>query len=479
MNSFLRLHIQSFNLFRHIICIISLLATGQFVGYAQNLDSLKLAVTKTKDPVAKVTDLVQIAAIYQSQKDDTAFNSTVQQALRYSLESKNDTIIASVYSIIGSFYEDKSDFTNAIEFHLKSLNILESLHYDIGICVASENLAVVYKQLKKLDESLKYLNKAKSYINLPEIKQSYLPRAIYANLAETFFQLDSNTDSALIYIQKANEVVDRNNDQFGYSRILTNFAIIYSAKGDNDLAETYFKKAIAYSDSTNQKINYVTSLKEYAIFLQKHNQPQVAKKYSLIAFSEVAKMPNEILKLETAKTAASIFGELRQYDSAFYFSTVKDSLQNSILGNEKLNAIQTATYKQQLYETEQAAIRLKESEDRKHTLQYLFIGFCLIAIFTLFILFSHSILFNSTLIKFFGAVALLLIFEFINLLIHPFLEKITSHSPMFIFLILVLIAALLVPLHHTLEKYIIEKMITRNTSIRQKKAIRIINQSKE
>ena len=479
MNSFLRLHIQSFNLFRHTMCIISLLTTGQFVAYAQNIDSLKLAVTKTKDPVAKVTDLVQIAAIYQSQKDDTAFNSTVQKALRYSLESKNDTIIASVYSVIGSFYEDKSDFTNAIEFHLKSLNILESLHYDIGICVASENLAVVYKQLKKLDESLKYLNKAKSYINLPEIKQSYLPRAIYANLSETYFQLDNNTDSALIYIQKANEVVDRNNDQFGYSRILMNFGVIYSAKGDNDLAETYFKKSIAYSDSTNQKINYVSSLKEYAIFLQKHNQLQMAKKYSLIAFSEVVKMPNEILKLEIAKTAASIFGELKQYDSAFYFSKVKDSLQNSILGSEKLNSIQAASFKQQLYETEQAAIRQKEAQDRKHTLQYLFIGFCLITLFTLFIIFSHSILFNSTLIKFFGAVALLLVFEFINLLIHPFLEKVTSHSPIFIFLILVLIAALLVPLHHKLEKYIIEKMIKRNNSIRQKKAQKIISQNKE
>ena len=271
MNSSLKTHNQSLNLFRHIACVILLLVTGQFVASSQNLDSLKLSVSEAKDPLAKVETLVQIAAIYQNQKKETEFNSTIRQALQFSLDSKNDTVIASVYSIVGSFYEDKSDFTNAIEFHLKSLNILERLHYNIGICVASENLAVVYKQLKKLDESLKYLNKAKSYINLAEIKQSYLPRAIYANLAETFLQLANNTDSALFYIQKANEVVDRDNDPFGYSRILTNFATIYSAKGDNDLAETYFKKAIAYSDSTTQKINHVSSLNEYAIFLQKNN----------------------------------------------------------------------------------------------------------------------------------------------------------------------------------------------------------------
>jgi hypothetical protein len=49
-------------------------------------------------------------------------------------------------------------------------------------------------------------------------------------------------------------------------------------------------------------------------------------------------------------------------------------------------------------------------------------------------------------------VALLIVFEFFNLLLHPFLKRISGHSPELMLLALVCKAALLVPLHHKVEK---------------------------
>ncbi|MEO6190956.1 MAG: hypothetical protein ABIO44_11925 [Saprospiraceae bacterium] len=51
-------------------------------------------------------------------------------------------------------------------------------------------------------------------------------------------------------------------------------------------------------------------------------------------------------------------------------------------------------------------------------------------------------------------------------MLHPFLEEKTHHSPILMFLILVVIAALLVPLHHKLEKWVTKRMTEKNNRIR-------------
>ena len=79
-------------------------------------------------------------------------------------------------------------------------------------------------------------------------------------------------------------------------------------------------------------------------------------------------------------------------------------------------------------------------------------------------------------IRFFGIIALLLVFEFINLFIHPFLGELTGHSPLRMFLILVFIAALIVPAHHRLERWMIDGLVQKNKMIRlaeAKKTIRL------
>lgn len=98
----------------------------------------------------------------------------------------------------------------------------------------------------------------------------------------------------------------------------------------------------------------------------------------------------------------------------------------------------------------------------------LLIAFGIITFIILFLLFSRSIVANERLISFFGVLGLLIVFEFINLLIHPWLASFTHESPVLMLLVLVIIASLLIPLHHRLEKWIKEKMIEKNKAITDK-----------
>ena len=83
-----------------------------------------------------------------------------------------------------------------------------------------------------------------------------------------------------------------------------------------------------------------------------------------------------------------------------------------------------------------------------------------------FFIIKHSIIVNERLISFFAILGLLIMFEFINLFIHPWLASFTHESPVLMLLALVIIASLLIPLHHQLEHWIKEKMIEKNKAIR-------------
>ncbi len=57
-----------------------------------------------------------------------------------------------------------------------------------------------------------------------------------------------------------------------------------------------------------------------------------------------------------------------------------------------------------------------------------------------------------------------------NLLIHPWLAHFTHESPVLMLLALVIIASLLIPLHHKMEHSIKEKLVAKNKAIRLAKA---------
>ena len=121
----------------------------------------------------------------------------------------------------------------------------------------------------------------------------------------------------------------------------------------------------------------------------------------------------------------------------------------------------------------------KLEEEKKQNLQYTLISIGILVLLSFYLIVTKSFIVSSKVIKFIGIISLLIVFEFINLLIHPFLEKITHHSPILILLALVVIAAILVPLHHKVEHLFVAKMIEKNKNLKIKKAVEIINNSEE
>ena len=115
-------------------------------------------------------------------------------------------------------------------------------------------------------------------------------------------------------------------------------------------------------------------------------------------------------------------------------------------------------------------------EQRQENIQFALLALGIVTLLIVFLILSRSVIVNSRIITFFCVVALLIVFEFLNLLLHPFLEQITHHKPALMLLALVCLAGLLVPLHHKLEKWSKKKLVEKNKAIRLAKARRTIEE---
>src|SRR5262249_44739322 len=149
---------------------------------------------------------------------------------------------------------------------------------------------------------------------------------------------------------------------------------------------------------------------------------------------------------------------------------------DSLFSAKTIQQTQLMSFEEELRQKELATEKLQIEEQNKKNIQYVLIALVIVTLIILYLLLSRSFITNTKMIEFLGIIALLIVFEFLNLVLHPFLERITYHSPALMLLALVVIAALLVPLHHRIEKWTIFKLIEKNKRVRLAAAKKTIEQ---
>lgn len=160
------------------------------------------------------------------------------------------------------------------------------------------------------------------------------------------------------------------------------------------------------------------------------------------------------------------FYKNKNNDSSMKYAEIYLFARDSIESLNKTKESYLLSFEEEIRQNEIKEKEVVKEYERKQNIQFALLAIGIIFLLTLFLLLSRSFITNSKVIEFFGAVALLIVFEFLNLLLHPFLEKITHHNPFLMLLSLVCIAAVLVPLHHKIEKWATSKLIEKNKAIR-------------
>lgn len=161
-------------------------------------------------------------------------------------------------------------------------------------------------------------------------------------------------------------------------------------------------------------------------------------------------------------------------DSTLKYANIFQVANDSFFSKKANEQVEIMSAEYDLRQMELAASNEKEAENKKLNIQFALIALGIIIFLTLYLLLSRSFITSTQAIEFFGVLALLIVFEFLNLLLHPLLESITNHTPVFMLLALVCIASILIPIHHKLEKWATNKLIKKNKEVRLENAKKTI-----
>jgi tetratricopeptide (TPR) repeat protein len=456
-------------------CFVASMQTA----FAQNSnfrrDSLYQVLKQAQTPAGQVEAWVDISEYYGYAGQPDSLQYANEQILKIASLTQEDSLLAKAYLQIGNYFSNISDYKQALDYQFKSLSLAEKANSDFDIWLAAKETGVTFKRLKNYSEALRYLKKAEIFLKKSPLSNSDSYNRTYTHFAEVYLGL-GQPDSALRYIQLTNEVTSKDKDAYGYARVLYIFASVYKAKGDIDLAESYYKKCIAFSDTGNIYSPYVNATTDYGQYLFDAKMYNLSKEYALNGFNKAMLAKNKLGMIEAAALLRKVYYAIGQKDSSYYYSDVKDAYTDSVFNEQQRNQIQNLSFGQQIKEKEEEARLSEEKQKRKQNIQYALIALGIVSFIILFLALSRRHITNTKLIQFLGVVALLLVFEFLNLLLHPFLERITHHSPVLMLLALVCIAALLVPLHHKLEKWATHKLVEKNKAIRLASAKKTIEE---
>ncbi len=443
---------------------------------AKTTDSLNKILAVTTSPLERFNIINKLLL------NINGFSGGVDSALcirqlQIAEQLQSDSLLGTAYNWIGTYFSlNKGDNTTAMEYFFKGIPFAEKANDKRRISSLYFDLSLVYINLQNNDELLKYTRKGGE--NLPPASHPlyYFMRAQYLRGMTTYFIRNNQPDSALHYALEAEENGPKANSlvfEFAAHR-LTGAA--YSLAGEKQLAEIFYNKALELKKLVRSNAEILRFSFDYVPFLLKGNRVKEAKDQAVELLELGRKFNNNNLKLAGAGYMQQVFDSLHHTDSAYYYSRMEARINAQIFSQNNINKMQALAFNDQIRIIEEEARKAEADQQRKENIQYALIALGIIVLLTLYLLLSRSFITNTKLIEFFGVVALLIVFEFLNLLLHPFLERVTHHSPVLMLLALVCIAALLVPLHHRIEKWATAKLVEKNKKIRLAAAKKTIEQ---
>ena len=340
-------------------------------------------------------------------------------------EQKDSFGIQTTYALIAGTYMSSKDYLNAAEFAKKEIAIVQAGNDKALLSRSYNGIACYYGEGNMPDSGMVYAQKA---VKMDGELKNYQQLAVSTSTLGENYIAAGEYDIALPFLRRTASYYK----QYGAPRPYLDAYL------KNDFAQLFLATKIY--DSSN----------DYARQALTISVPSDVKDQSMRSYEYLYKS----------------FDETNQQDSLNKYFRLAMLTKDSLLSLEKVKSIQALTFQEQLRQQEADAEKIKAGEQRKLNIQYALIALSIIMFITAFLVFSRTHVANEKIISFFAILGLLVVFEFVNLLLHPWVSLITNDSPVLMLLALVLIASLLIPMHHRLEHWIKEKMIEKNKAIR-------------
>ncbi len=382
------------------------------------LDALYLGKRNMKAE-QELQALEQIARFYANIKRFDRASSYKLRQIRLFLQEHpqpDSVVYIRMISELSDYYFDNRELSKAIPFHKQVLQF--AFHHQLQTVI--NNQFAIYRS---------YLTEVNDMDALYRLYHQEYPGELLRLAAEDsikflriqalLYEHDHLTDSARQCFQKAFLLL--NQSHYG----VTEKANFYRRYGEFCTRNQINEKAVQCFDSFllySQRANYFPFIHDASAYLHQ------------------------------------IYASLHQYEKAYAYQSLTLRYQDSMNATERNEEylkmeMENAEMQHQLEQEE-----LEKNEKKKHYLQYVFIVI-ISTISLISLLLVSSLHIPRILIRIFGFLTFILIFEFIILLIDHKIHVLTHGEPIKILGIKILVIALILPLHHWVEEKVVHYLI--------------------
>ncbi len=464
---------------RMILCLVfGLISSGQLHAqprdtlFAQfgvlSLDTLLQREKTASDPRVRFVLLSRVVMKYVYLDRQEECMTSAMRALELAETTRNDTLIGWAHYAIGAAFTIASDVNSALKHHNIAFDHFASARDSLWMGAACKEIAVLYQRVGDNDGAMSYMRKALAFGMPAGIRSRGM-----GMIAKCFLER-GELDSALYYAQKVDMVPSPGKDPWGYTHSNGVLATVYTARRELDLAELHFKRTIAAADSFDLPYPFIQYGAGYAALLlgQGRSTEGLAMAQRALRVAERGRVPKLIA--EASDVLADAYHADGMTDSAFFYAKRCIAYRDSVIVTQNRSQLKSQLFAQQLKDIEDAKLRTEEVAARSRNIQFGIIALIVITLLVFLLAISRTSVVGAKTIKNLSLVALLLLFEFINLLLSPLLGEVFDQSPLLILLAMVIIAGLLIPLHHRMERWITNMLVSKNNRVRLEAARRTI-----
>ena len=275
----------------------------------------------------------QVAGLYHKKKGELKESIIFyKKALNLpSNKNKTDVTIAGLCLNLGNAYTALAQYKEAIQYHLKALEIFEKVNNNLGKSFCYQGLSVAYKELGQLDRSLIYAKKSLDIKIL--LKDNRSLGTAYNTLGNIYLD-QNNYDKALHYFDKYLSIAKEMNLVADEQRALFNLGKTYSSKSELEKANNYFKQS--------KLLGLKVGDSSFIILVDAELNRTLTKKEDKPAFEKSMVTSLELLdergdlktKMALYKNSAEYYEKQKDFEKALAYTNKYYQLNDSLKGNE-------------------------------------------------------------------------------------------------------------------------------------------------
>jgi tetratricopeptide (TPR) repeat protein len=437
------------------------------------------------------------ADVYRTMGDNERALTYSNQAVTTAVDMENDSVQVMAYASLGESYEARNEKLLAFRNYLKALDVAEQARDEVLIRNASAYLSYFYFNIRAYDKAIDYeLN----VISIDRRLRRYFElRGDYNTLAQ-FFTKKKEYDIALGLYEHAIELAD--SIHFDLVKIDSYFGIF-----DTYFKSGHFQKGIAYLGVHPVVTDYLdragmhyfidgiygSAYKEMrrfdsAAFYFNREEPEVERNANEPSRADYYDEVGEFYKLQDAPVKAiayylkeqgvgkvtgdlqvlqkcalnldSLYWRTGDYRTAYTYHTLYALYSDSLRNLAKETDLLKLEVDNDNRRREREAREDELSREHRHNVQYMGFTVGLVVLFIALVMLGWLAV-PPSVIRALGFLSFIFLFEFIILLADKQIQGWTHEEPWKVLLIKIGLAAILVPLHHWLERKVILYLSSR------------------